>query len=159
MLDPINCNNPKCKTKFVPRRKSNKFCCRKCARAVRTYFGHDKVNWSEVNKKSYADGRNYVAGGTSKWLNYKDIKVQGTWELRTCKILDKLAEQKEIYDWEYTNDRIQYIGEDGKPHSYLLDFKVFLNNTFYYLEVKGRKSNNDELKWKAVRNKNIELII
>ena len=47
-------------------------------------------------------------------------------------------ELRNIKDWEYTNDRVPYIGVDRKQHTYLLDFKVFNNdNTFYYIETKG----------------------
>jgi hypothetical protein len=117
---------------------------------------HNKLNkedWSKINKKAYANGNNYVAGGTTKWYNYKNIKVQGTYELRTCKILDNWKEKRKIKDWEYTNDRIEYRGLDKEKHNYLLDFKIFENNgSFYYIETKGYEKPNDKLKWKAVKN-------
>ena len=101
----------------------------------------------------FKDGKIKVTGGTTKWYQYKDIKVQGTFELRTCKILDSWKEKGKILKWEYTNDRFEYIGIDGNKHTYLLDFKIFeSNNEFYYVEVKGFKIDNDDFKWKAVKD-------
>jgi hypothetical protein len=64
----------------------------------------------------------------------------------------------EYSSWEYTKDRIPYIGTDGEKHSYLLDFKVFRKDgTFFYIEIKGFVRENDHLKWEAVHNTNNEL--
>ena len=102
-------------------------------------------------KLQYKKGRK-VHGGTTKWIIYKNIKVQGSYEYRTCKILDGMLDKKIICKWEYTNYRILYIGKDGKWHNYLLDFKIWIDDTkFYYLEVKGYKTETDELKWSAVK--------
>ena len=65
--------------------------------------------------------------------------------------------QEKILDWEYTSDRISYVDVDGKIRSYLFDFKVFENNKTYYIESKGRKTENDELKWKAAKDQGIDL--
>jgi ribosomal protein L24E len=129
------------------------YCSKKCARLNITYYGHDKVDWSTINKKAYSEGRNYVGGGTTKWIKYKDIKVQGSYELNTCYILDVWKENKKIKDWEYTSDRFTYTGADDKKHTYLIDFKIFENDdSFYYLEVKGRVQEKDYLKWQAVQD-------
>lgn len=86
------------------------------------------------------------------------FKVQGSYELRVCKILDNWKKTGKIKDWEYTKDRVEYIGEDDKKHSYLLDFKVFENSgDFYYIETKGRSTFNDILKWKSVKGKGYKL--
>lgn len=125
--------------------------CKKC-------LFNDKKLLSQINKRSYTNGNNYVAGGNTKWYDYKNIRVQGTYELRFCKILDKLLELGRIKKWEYTNDRFKYIGVDNKPHNYLLDFKVMKNdNSFCYVETKGYIRENDELKWNAVRQQGFEL--
>jgi hypothetical protein len=103
--------------------------------------------------KNYENGKN-VYGGRTKWYKYRDIKVQGTYELRTCHILDCMKNKLEIYDWEYTNDRIKYTDINGKNRSYLLDFKIHENeNDFYYLETKGYVTPNDILKWEAARKR------
>ena len=101
-----------------------------------------------------------VTGGTTKWIPYKDIKVQGSYEFRTCFILDDWKNLGKIKKWEYTNDRFKYIGIDGKTHNYLLDFKIWNNDdTFYYLETKGYKKPNDDYKWNAIKNLGYDLKI
>ncbi len=108
-------------------------------------------------KQKYKNGKE-VYGGTTKWLKYKDIKVQGTYEYRVCIILDKWKDLSQIKNWEYTNDRFEYIGVDNKKHNYLMDFKIWNNDdTFYYLEVKGYEKENDKLKWESVREKGYKL--
>lgn len=149
-----SCNN---EFKVSWNKRKQKYCSRKCV--PNKWRNHDKVNWSKVNKLAYKNGNNYVAGGTTKWYNYKNIKVQGTYELRTCKILDFWKEHGKIYDWEYTNDRIEYFYK-GKKSTYLLDFKVFENeNDFYYIETKGFIRDRDKAKWEAVRNNGNKLVI
>lgn len=150
-----------CGKEFKTKKINQKYCSRSCSGKSRGgWNNHDKVNWSEVNKKSYANGHNYVAGGTCKWYDYKDIRVQGTYELRTCSILDRWKENGKIKDWKYTNDRFDYVGVDGKNHTYLLDFKIFENdNSFYYLETKGWEKDNDKFKWESVKEKGFRLEI
>lgn len=152
-----------CKIDFYTFKKSQSFCSISCSTKFNGGWKtvHNKMskdNWSEINRKSYKNGKNYVAGGKTKWLEYKDIKVQGTYELRTCYILDKWKENRLIKDWEYTKDKFEYLGVDNKKHTYILDFKIFNNDdTFYYLETKGWKRENDERKWESVRNKGYKL--
>lgn len=108
----------------------------------------------------FQSGNLKVTGGTTKWVPYKDIKVQGSYEYRTCLILDKWVGLKKISEWEYTNDRFHYIGIDGNTHNYLMDFKVWNpDGTFYYLEVKGYQKPNDKLKWDAVRKAGFPLVV
>lgn len=112
---------------------------------------HSKT-MSESLKLQYKNGRN-AKGGYTEYLNYNGVKVQGTYEFRMCKVLDKMKDQGYIIGWEYTKDRFPYVDEDGNSRTYLLDFKVFNNDgTFYYVETKGFIRKNDELKWKAVRD-------
>jgi len=120
-----------------------------------------RKNLSLAVKKSYENGKP-VFGGITRWVEVETthgkIKVQGTYELRTCKILDRWKRDGDIKDWEYTNDRIKYIGVDGKEHFYLLDFKVLDNDeNFYYIETKGYERENDKLKWDAVKRRGYEL--
>lgn len=123
--------------------KSRKYCSAECSTKA----------WSNHHKKLYADGKNFVAGGTTKWLGYKDIKVQGTYELRTCFILDEKKELGLIYDWMYTKDRYPYISSEGEERTYLLDFKVYeTENKFHYLETKGWEKENDMYKWNAIKD-------
>lgn len=139
--------------------RGTKYCSGSCRQKYRA-SSKTSEEWSSFHKKLYAEGKNFVAGGTTKWYDYKNIRVQGTYELRTCRILDSMLERNEILKWEYTKDRFTYIGIDCKEHMYLLDFKVYrLDNSFYYLETKGWIHENDPLKWEAVREKGHELII
>lgn len=125
----------------------SKSCSQKRSKRLNPQSEETKAKISASVKQNYIDGKK-IYGGRTKWLEYKDFKVQGTYELRTCFILDKMRSNNEILKWEYTNDRIPYIGLDGEKHQYLLDFKIYNNDsTFYYLEVKGFKTDLDELKW------------
>ena len=152
---------PNCNESFtVGWNKRNQKCCSiSCANKYRGgWNNHKSVNWSKVNNRSYANGNNRIGGGKTKWYDYKNIRVQGTYELKTCEILDRWKKEKKIKDWEYTNDRISYIGLDNKKHTYLIDFKIFKNdNSWYYLEVKGYKHKDDQIKWDSVRNKGFHL--
>lgn len=115
---------------------------------------------SNTRKQMFKNGILRVTGGTTKWIEYKNIKVQGSYEYRTCVILDDWKNKGKIKDWKYAVDRFEYDGCDGKPHNYLIDFKIWNNDdTFYYLEVKGYKKSNDDFKWGAVKNKGHSLQI
>jgi len=115
---------------------------------------------SATRKQMFRNGNLKVTGGTTKWISYKDIKIQGSYEYRTCLILDKWEELKKISKWEYTNDRFRYVGIDGNIHNYLMDFKIWNpDGTFYYLEVKGYQKPNDKLKWDAVRKAGFPLVV
>lgn len=126
--------------------------------SLKLYYNDHPNQISDKAKLSYKNGRVFKGGSSVPWYKYNDIKVQGTYELRTCKILDSLVKSNKIKSWEYTNDRIPYIGLDNKEHTYLLDFKVFRNDdSFYYIETKGRSNETDLLKWKAVKDLGFEL--
>jgi hypothetical protein len=162
-VDKKNCEN--CFKLFIVKRKGRRFCSIHCARKNNWKIFNDKKKnitseqWSEINKNSYKNGKK-VGGGTTKWYRYKNIRVQGTYELRTCKILDKWKKFGKIKDWEYTNDRYQYIDVNGKERTYLLDFKIFTNeNTFYYVETKGYSIENDQHKWNKIKELGYKLEI
>lgn len=144
---------------FAKWNKRTQTCCSKSC-SLKLRGGWEKLSadrWSIINRNSHANGHNVSHGGNTKWFEHNGIKVQGSYELRTCKILDAWKGIK-IKNWEYTSDRIPYVKLDGKIHTYLLDFKVFLDDhSFYYIEVKGYERPNDKLKWQAVREKGIKL--
>jgi hypothetical protein len=113
---------------------------------------------SETRKKMFKNGELNVTGGNTRWIHYKNIKVQGSYEYRMCVVLDKMKKEEIISNWEYTNDRFPYVAKDGNKHTYILDFKVFRNDgTFYYIEVKGYIRENDRLKWEAVKDSGSEI--
>lgn len=115
---------------------------------------------SDTMRKLYAEGILQAKGGRTKWLRYQDIKVQGTFELRTCHILDQWKASGKIADWEYTNDRVPYVNVDGKSSTYLFDFKVWRNDgSIFYIEVKGFVRANDPLKWDAARGRGLEVVV
>lgn len=152
-----------CSTEFKVfyNKRNQKYCSSHCQMVARGNKGREsqkKLDWSSINKKSYADGKNHVGGGTSKWYDYKGIRVQGSYELRACKLLDKMVELNLIKRWEYTNDRYPYIDVDDSKRTYLLDFKIFNNDdSFYYVEVKGYDTETDHLKWKTIRESGLKL--
>lgn len=153
----LTCKN--CLKQFsVNWNKRNQTCCsRSCAILYRGgWKNHDKIDWSVVNKRAYQTGKNFVSGGTTKWIEVncsdRTVKVQGSYEVKTCQILDKEKQLGLIKNWDYAVDRIQYVGKDGKMHTYIIDFTVLhLDNSKTYIEVKGRVTDNDLLKWEAVK--------
>ena len=133
-----------CGTKFY----GNKIYC--SLQCLKNSNHNEKI--SAARKKMFENNQLKVTGGTTKWLKYKNIKVQGSYEYRTCTVLDKWKTNGKIKQWKYSPERFQYVGLDGKNHNYLVDFKVWNNDdTFYYLEVKGYQKENDKLKWDAVK--------
>ncbi len=149
-----------CGETFKSRRKK-KYCSKTCASAGRSRKLKllPKSHYTQINNKRYSNGYP-PGGGYTKWLNYNKIKVQGSYEFRMCKILDVWKERSYIKDWEYTKDNFKYLSLDGKIRRYLLDFKVTTNNNkILYIETKGRIVENDEYKWRAVRNKGFRLNI
>lgn len=152
-----------CKKHFILKKSHSniKTCSRFCMISLLSLknkgrkFGTEfRKKRSESVKKQYKDGRK-IYGGKTKWFSVETsnglIKVQGTYEVRVCKILDYLKTKKKINDWEYTKDRFLYKDLNGIEHSYLVDFKIFENNgKFWYLECKGFASPNDKIKWMKV---------
>jgi len=152
----LTCKNCQIEFEVGWNKRYAKFCSNSCSITNRnigsTLSKEQKEKISKAVKKLYKNGKT-VYGGKTNWYDYKDIRVQGSYELRTCYILDHWKEIGKIRDWEYTNDRFEYVDLDDKKHNYLIDFKVYENNgSFYYLEIKGYKTNIDTLKWKAVKD-------
>jgi len=72
-------------------RRTHTFCSNSCASSNRNIgkkcSDYQKNKISNSVLQNYKDGKK-VYGGFTKWYTYKDLKVQGIFELRTCKILD-----------------------------------------------------------------------
>ncbi len=114
---------------------------------------------SERLKNGYADGSRQQAGGYCKWYDVDGVKVQGSWEFRTVKILTKLQQLGEIRNWSRCPHRIPYI-VNGEVHTYSPDFEVErINGTKFILEVKGRQSLIDDIKWNAAKAASFDLIV
>ena len=106
---------------------------------------------SERLVKGYADGTRDQVGGYCKWFEVDGVKVQGTWEKRVALILSKWKLSGKIKHWERCTRRIPYE-LDGKFRIYQPDFAVINNDdSEFILEIKGRKSLVDDLKWSAAR--------
>jgi hypothetical protein len=142
---------PCCDKKFYGGKKyCSKFCLQKSA----------GINISETRKNMFARGELEVTGGTTKWLTYKNIRVQGSYEYRACVLLDKLKDLKLIKDWHRSNFRVNYLGVDNKRHSYLVDFEIITKSgRLLYLEIKGYIKDNDLLKWDAMKKQSYKLIV
>jgi hypothetical protein len=162
VLRKFNCKY--CNKEIETKNSNKQFCSGSCVTKYSWEAGKfNHINRSELatksNIKAYKNGRK-VSGGNTKWIPYKNIKVQGTYELRTCIILDKLKELDLIKDWSYTNDRIIYEHKDKSLHTYLLDFKVIKNNDkIQYIETKGYEQEKDFYKWKSARASGLVLKI
>lgn len=147
-----------CNAMFVPLRHTTTFCSRKCARTnsirkAKQAQMSRPPKWSDIHREAYRTGKNYVGGGTTKWIEYKDIKVQGSYEVRMCRILDEMVSRGEIRSWEYARDTFEYQDATGQDRTYTVDFTIFGNdNDCYFIETKGYQKANDVLKWKAVRD-------
>ena len=160
----LNCKNCEVEFEVAWNRRHYEFCSNSCSSLFKGGWktSHDKLSkedWSRIHKKAYENGNNFVAGGTTKWIEYKNIKVLGSYELRMCEILDEQKELNTIKDWEYSTQRIKYM-HDGKPRTYLIDFTVInLDGTKKYIEVKGRETKLDYIKWKSARDQGLNLEI
>ena len=103
-----------------------------------------KRKLSELIKKRYEDGWMPKAGRCEK-IKYKSkycgvVSLDGNWELGVAKYLD----DNEI-DWVRNKEKFVYIDGDGKERKYTPDFYLKESDTF--LEVKGYKTDLDDLKW------------
>jgi hypothetical protein len=134
------------------KRRNQEYCSQRCSSKFKGWGNHSSVKWSEIHKKAYANGRNRVAGGTTKWFSYCDIKVQGSYELKACQKLDILKNNSEIKNWFYSRDRFKYLDKYGIERTYIVDFTIICNDdTIKFIEVKGRETEVDYIKWNTVR--------
>lgn len=141
-----------CQLMFSVKTHSHRvFCSKACNKKTKS--------WVENQKTQYKNGRP-VKGGKTKWFHYGTTCVQGTYELRMCRILDVWKDLCWIDTWEYTNDRISYTWADGTEHTYLLDFKVttLLGNSVYF-ETKGFVREHDREKWQTAKKLGLDLRI
>ena len=159
LIKKCECCSKKFEVQNKSRLRDKKFCSTECRRinsSIRITEQNKskkfRLKKSMSMKKEYATGkRNAEGSGRSQWIVFKDFKVQGILEYETCIALDRLLESGKIYKWEYTNDRIKYNSIKGGISTYLLDFKVFLSEDFFfYIETKGFSIDNDLMKWSKV---------
>jgi endogenous inhibitor of DNA gyrase (YacG/DUF329 family) len=166
-IKKIEKNCPTCKKNYETKNNNQKFCSRKCSRdnnlqkmRAEGLSDYTRNKISKTRKKMFLEGTLDVTGGNTRWIEYKNIRVQGTYELRMCKLLDKFQEKNKIKSWYYTNDRIEYKNIDGKMSTYLLDFKIVRNDgSYFYIETKGYIKDNDICKWKECEKIGMELYV
>jgi hypothetical protein len=109
---------------------------------------------SEKIKERYNNGWE-VKCGRCKKLEYHseiagDIKVDGGWELATAKYLDSIGVK-----WLRNKKRFKYWNSiKQKESTYCPDF--FVKDWNKYIEVKGYKTDLDDIKWKQFKN-NLEI--
>ena len=133
--------------------KNRKYCCLHCAHTYADYSSGQSLAFKEGRKK-------LVAAGGYKWHEYKGLKILGTYELRTCKILDKWKESGKIKDWSYSSDRISYTWLDGTEHTYIIDFSVVdPDDSVWFLETKGYVREHDKDKWDAAQKLGLRLVV
>lgn len=131
------------------------YCSQHCSQRI----AQKHIDHSKKLLQAYKHGKK-VGGGYTKWIQYKDIKVQGTFQYRVCKILDYWMETGNIKRWEYAPDRIEYTWQNGEVHYYIPDFKVFnFDGTEYYIQVKGYTKQLDERKWSQTKQRGYNLIV
>lgn len=102
-----------------------------------------------INKR-YASGWQSTAGRTKK-IDYESpiagkIKIDGNWELETCKFFDK-----NNYNWIRNTKRFNYIDSKNIERTYCPDF--YLIDLDMYVEVKGYTTELDIMKWNQFPNK------
>jgi hypothetical protein len=109
-----------------------------------------KQKISNDMKARYASGWETVCGRAKKYDYLSPIagkiKVDGTWELTTAQILDKIGIQ-----WVRNKKRFDYIHLNGNEATYLPDF--YLPGIDTYLEIKGFQTELDLKKWAEFKPK------
>lgn len=139
--------------------KNKKYCSPCCSKS------NGSAKLSRYLTEAYASGKIRPYGGGMRRHQYTKydgvtIIVQGSYELRTCCILDAWFREGKLCIWDYCADSFQYLDESGKQRTYFPDFKVYTTaNKFFYLETKGYKTQRDELKWAAVKSAGFDIVV
>jgi len=111
------------------------------------YSEEQKIRWSEIMKlavQKYPESytKNNVVGRV-KNIDYKGIKLKGSWEVLVAKWLDN-----NHIVWEHETKCFDYVWNGNRkyyPDFYLPDFNI-------YIEVKGYETERDLEKWKNIPN-------
>jgi hypothetical protein len=99
-----------------------------------------RIHLSIVGKEQIASGkRTNTWGGRCKKINYKGMKLDGSFELEFVKWCERRG-------LSVKRNRIgfKYVRADGTEHSYFPDFEID-NNLF--IECKGYETDIDQAKW------------
>ncbi len=114
---------------------------------------HREARRAEMHKR-YASGWQPTCGRCKK-LDYDSlvagkVKVDGTWELKVAKFLDKIGS-----NWIRNTKRFKYVNLKGKISTYCPDFYLIDLDT--YIEVKGYETDLDRCKWSQFKEKLVVL--
>ena len=122
---------------------------------------HSSQTKEKISKKMSINNK----GGRCKWFSYiklngEEVKVQGTWELRFAKVLDKI-DKNWIKPKLSNKHTFEWIDDNNIKHNYTPDF--YSQKLNKYFEIKGFWWNNDKLKMQKVieqhSNINIEIVL
>lgn len=108
-----------------------------------------KKRLSVLMSERYAAGWEVKCGRAPKF-NYESpiagiIKVDGSWELKVAKYLDSIG-----VEWKRNKERFEYDNTiKNKISTYCPDF--YVKDWNIYIEVKGYKTELDEIKWKQFK--------
>ena len=87
--------------------------------------------------------------GRCKWFDYKNERLQGTYELRFAKFCDKNNIQ-----WEKVHKALPYINTEGTKRTCLPDFLIYFDkNNPIYVDTKGYFDKECQDKYRSVRKK------
>lgn len=173
-----------CKFKFSTKKRFQKFCSCSCSvtynnrlnieilsqRFLKTleiyYSEHSRCTSGMTGKTQSEEAKKKISlnnkGGRCSWyevekLNGDIIKIQGSYELRFTKILNKLDEnwiKPSIWNREH---QFNWFDKNGKSHWYTPDF--WSPKLQKYFEIKGFWKKDDEEKKNFVSSlKNLEIV-
>jgi len=110
---------------------------------------HNIKSFDKHLKSTVLSGRNvYTQGIYNSNLGVEEY-YQSSYELEMMKLLDSI---KNIVWSKKHIHRINYIDENGNKRKYIPDFMIYSKNNAVMLEVKGRETKTDILKYKAASN-------
>lgn len=118
--------------------KNNKY-CHVAPKNVEKWKSNISKSRKELLLKNPNLCANYYNRGYVKTYKYKDIILQGTWELRFAIWCDK-----HNIKWTKNTISFDYIYK-GKSHKYFPDF--YLQDFDMFVETKGYATERDDAKW------------
>jgi len=128
--------------------KIKKSCCKSAKEYMKSLTKNErKEKFGLPGEKNPWFGKGAIYGsGRCKWYEYNGEKLQGSYELRFAKWLDK-----NDIRWEKLHKSLPYI-KNNKKRTYLPDFKVYFEEKPVYIETKGYFDEECQIKMKLVRN-------
>jgi ribosomal protein L37AE/L43A len=139
------CKN--CGNEFTTKLKNKKYCSLKCSRAY-----YKTLEYSEKLSKACSGKcggyRENSGRGKQGWYDsiYAGrVYLQSSWELAYAKYLDE-----NNIKWQRNTKHFNYFDSNNKEHYYVPDFYLEKDNLF--IEIKGYKTELDNLKWKSIPN-------